>query len=173
MGNSFLLNSMTKEKKDHHCSWMGTCVGRRNRLKFCYFLMMGIFYCLKTYKLFFQPLLHDDDEKLASIKQALNIIFVIEILVIGVFLSSLLFIQIALISKGLTTVEFFKTYTRLRIKPFDQGFFQNWKSFLTCDRSSRMLSFDLIRKLQTNNSIFNDETLDTSLNISLVQHIDL
>jgi len=157
------------EEMDHHCSWMGTCIGRRNRLKFCSFLAMGIFYCGKSYGLFFQPILQDDGEKINS----LNIIFVIQMLVLGGFLSSLLFIQIALISKGLTTVEFLRSYTRTRIKPFDQGFFGNWKNFWTCDRSSRMLSFDLIRKLQSNDYTgLTDETLDTSLNISLVQNLE-
>lgn len=151
-------------KIDHHCSWMGTCIGRRNRLNFCYFLVMGLFYCVESFKLFFK----ESEEKM----NILSLLFLVEIFILGGFLLALFIIQLLLIGKGLTTVEFLRSYIRNGVRPFDQGFLMNWKEFLTCNRSSRMLNFDIIRKLQSMNGTMEfDETMDTSLNISLVDNV--
>lgn len=150
---------------------MGTCIGRRNRLKFCWFLTLGLFYCAQSFRLFFKPPLYDNDENTNSVKNLLNLGFLVEIFILGAFLLALFIIQLLLISKGLTTVEFLRSYIRTGARPFDQGFIKNWKEFLTCNRSSRILNFEIIRKLQSMNGLEFDETMDTSLNISLVENV--
>ncbi len=133
-------------------------MGRRNRKLFLYFLAAGIIYL--TYIAYFTLMGFLEGGKMTfSSINITKIYLLIHCTIISLFLVVLLILQITLISTGITTVEFFKTYIPTRKRPFNEGCLNNWISFWKMKREYKDLSFDKLKKLQkTKHSVRSCET---------------
>ena len=112
---------------DHHCDWLGNCIGRGNRRLFIGFLISSIM-------LTFTMLAHGiwEIDLLISEKHFFNknYIFVPIVMVLGCgYISSCLIylfgFHIILIKNGMTTIEYIKGKFKEHKNPYDQGFWKN------------------------------------------------
>ena len=111
---------------DHHCPWIGTCIGYRNYKSFIFFITIFFWYLFLCIKLYFEQIkkfglnfkkdifFYSD----VRIKYYINFfifIFVFFVTTIGVIFTGLLmFFHLYLCTKGFTTSEIFK----FKEKPF-------------------------------------------------------
>ncbi|CAG9327128.1 unnamed protein product [Blepharisma stoltei] len=116
-------------KFDHHCFWIGSCIGELNHFRFCLYLALesaaidwAAYNCLSG--------LSEDQEAYGA--------FIVALIISGLFgilTTGLCIFHIYLVSSGYTTWEFvkrdsinyFKIYPS-SFHPFDLGVIQNWKA---------------------------------------------
>lgn len=87
--------------------------------------------------------------------------------------STLLIVQIILISKGVTTAEYLKKYWKGIVNPYNEGCFSNWKNFCLEDRSARNLSIEDIRHLYYETHGFETEESHRSFETNKDTHLSL
>lgn len=122
---------LNKSRIDHHCAWMGNCIGKRNRRIFIFCLIIILtFFCLlallSIWKL--QDELHKPPK---TIYRALYLGFFSSMYSLsGGFTLFLALFHCHLIFTQKTTLEFlFKTYAE-KENPFDKGCWKNLSFFL-------------------------------------------
>ena len=118
---------------DHHCLWMGTCVGKRNYKFFYYILSLtsicaliqsfsSVGYIINHFK-------HSNFKSIESKYIVISLAFVIffDIMFVIFFLFKLCYVHTSLLSKGLTFYEYIKKkyFEALNIKPYNRGFWNN------------------------------------------------
>lgn len=120
------------EKFDHHCPWIGTCVGKKNYFYFMLYIFFSAFY-------FFLVALFS---VLGIVEEAGNegnrkFFFIIVLVVIGLlglgflgFIVILIGYHIMLIMTNQTTAEFLKSFSDNHpSNPFSSSFLKNFKKF--------------------------------------------
>ena len=81
------------------------------------------------------------------IKSFMSIYEVFHTGLVFLFCFALFFVQIYVISEGVTTAERLKRYWEGIVNPYDEGYISNWKSFFLADRQTRKMSFEDIKFL--------------------------
>ena len=134
---------------DHHCPWLGTCIGKRNYNCFYYYIL-----CINLHNfclLFLSSYLIYDNLYLSQeklIKCLTSIITLLYILIIMIFTFGLFYHHTKYIINNLTTKEEIKKifYTKIG-NPYDLGCSNNCKEFFCWRKSEPQLStFDQLRK---------------------------
>ena len=118
---------------DHHCLWMGTCVGKRN-YKFFYYILSLTSICalIQSFSSIGYIINHFKHSNFKSIESkyiviALAFVIFFDIMFVIFFLFKLCYVHTSLLSKGLTFYEYIKKkyFEALNIKPYNRGFWNN------------------------------------------------
>ena len=142
---------------DHHCPWIGNCVGRRNRVTFILFLISTIIF-LTLFTILNLERLHNG---VSTGSKVSAIFFFFYIGLVGFFIFSLLFAQVFLIARGLTTLEYIRNHWKGMSNPYHQGCGRNFIDCCCEERCSQTISEEQInsrREIELGDTL----TIDTS-----------
>ena len=115
------------ERLDHHCPWLGTCIGKRNYKYFIVFVTLLAVLCVKV---MIFSILHAADSEFSSegsisVPQIISIVNAVFVFILGFFVFYLFSYHQYLICRNETTNENLKgSYTKLG-NPFDKGCWDN------------------------------------------------
>jgi len=118
---------------DHHCLWMGTCVGKRNYKYFYYILFLtSLCALIQTFSCVGYLVNHFKNSNFKSINSkyiVISLAFVIffDVMFIIFFLTKLCYVHTSLLYQGLTFYEKIKKkyFEVLNVKPYSRGFWKN------------------------------------------------
>ena len=127
------------ENFDHHCLWLGTCVGKRNYKYFFYLLSLTSVLCFMVVISsviflieFFKNYFKEKDNDILLIIICLCVVGFTALMFLLFFLIKLLFLHTYLVSAGLNFYEFIKKnyLVTLERKPYSRGCLRNIKNRL-------------------------------------------
>lgn len=122
---------------DHHCPWMGTCVGEKNRAWFLIYISIQYYEVVWGFGIFIKEVTRNWEEiKLEKFLLVLNCVLGTGLLFFVLFLSSLVFYHLYLVSVNLSTwedkswrkISYLKEFPRKLGSPFSKGLVKNWKT---------------------------------------------
>ena len=149
------------EKFDHHCLWMGTCVGKRNYKYF--YLVLSLTTVLSLIQIFscigfiVVKLRQENISKILYIIITLSCVGFFDLMFFCFFLIKLFAVHSWLLTTGLTFYEYIKKkyFIFLDIKPYSKGLWRNIKQRLFEEiPSSRLNLIDESNK--DNNALMSD-----------------
>ena len=124
------------EKFDHHCLWMGTCIGKRNYKYFYLVLSLTTILCIiqifSCIGFIVVKLKQENIKKILYITISLSCVCFFDIMFFSFFLIKLFAVHSWLLTTGLTFYEHIKKkyFVFLDIKPYSKGLWRNIKQRL-------------------------------------------
>ena len=165
------------EKFDHHCLWMGTCIGKRNYKYFYLVLSLTTILCLiqifTCIGFIVVKLKQENIKKILYIIISLSCVGFFDTMFFSFFLIKLFAVHSWLLTTGLTFYEHIKKkyFIFLDIKPYSKGLWRNIKQRLFEEIPSSRLNFLEEANKGDNNVIEESNTNNNDNNIFLEGNI--
>ncbi|KAG0466631.1 hypothetical protein HPP92_018211 [Vanilla planifolia] len=120
------------QKFDHHCPWVGQCIGIRNYRFFFLFISTSSFLCIFVFSLSLMNILQERKNYHHSILKLILGEIISTLLIVYTFLSiwfvgGLTIFHLYLISTNQTTYENFRYHYDKKDNPFNKGILNNFK----------------------------------------------
>ena len=157
------------EKFDHHCLWMGTCVGKRNYKYF--YLVLSLTTILSLIQIFscvgfiIVKLKQENIKKILYIIISLSGVGFFDLMFFCFFLIKLFAVHSWLLTTGLTFYEHIKKkyFIFLDIRPYSKGLWRNIKQRLFEDIPSSRLNL-IDETVQDDNALISDNEINNENN---------